>query len=46
MEKSTELSQRQEQLLEINTALVTSIKNNENKIVNVSSKDKEVLGEK
>ena len=46
MEKSTELSQRQEQLLEINTALITSIKNNENKIVNVSSKDKEVLGEK
>lgn len=46
MEKSTELSQRQEQLLEINTALITSIKNNENKIVNVSSKDKEVLGKK
>ena len=44
MEKSTELSQRQEQLLEINTALITSIKNNENKIVNVSSKDKEVFG--
>ena len=46
MEKSTELSQRQEQLLEINTALITSIKNNENKIVNISSKDKEVFGKK
>lgn len=46
MEKSTELSQRQEQLLEINTALVTSIKNNENKIVNLSTKDKEVFGKK
>jgi hypothetical protein len=44
MEKSIELSQRQQQLLEIIAALISSIKNNENKIVNVSSKDKEVFG--
>lgn len=46
MEKSNELSQRQKELVDIITALISSIKNNENKIVNLSSKNKDDLGNK